>query len=43
MNVNYTPQGQFNAFADGTPMQINVDMTFLELALLTKDSIDKGM
>ena len=43
MNINYTPQGQFNAFADGTPMQINVDMTFLELALLTKDSIDKGM
>ena len=43
MNVNYTPQGQFNAFSDGTPMQINVDMTFLELALLTKDSIDKGM
>ena len=43
MNVNYTPQGQFNAFSDGTPMQINVDMTFIELALLTKDSIDKGM
>lgn len=43
MNVNYTPQGQFNTFSDGTPMQINVDMTFLELALLTKESIDKGM
>lgn len=43
MNINYTPQGQFNTFADGTPMQINVDMTFLELALLTKDSIDKGL
>ncbi len=39
MNVNYTPQGQFNAFKTGMPVQINVDMTFVELALATKDKI----
>jgi hypothetical protein len=39
MNVNYTPQGQFNALKTGMPVQINVDMTFLELALATKDKI----
>jgi hypothetical protein len=43
MSVNYTPQGQFNTFANGMPAQINVDMTFLELALLTKEDIDKGL
>jgi len=41
MNVNYTPQGQFNALETGMPVQINVDMTFLELALATKDKIGK--
>lgn len=39
ININYTPQGQFNAFADGMPLQVNIDMTFLELALITKDKI----
>lgn len=43
MSVNYTPQGQFNTFADGMPAQINIDLTFLELALLTKEDIDKGL
>lgn len=42
MNVNYTPQGQFNAFPDGTPMQINIDMTFIELALVTKEKIKEN-
>lgn len=39
MSVNYTPQGQFNALQTGMPVQVNVDMTFLELALATKDKI----
>jgi hypothetical protein len=43
MSVNYTPQGQFNTFANGMPAQINIDLTFLELALLTKEDIDKGL
>jgi hypothetical protein len=42
MNINYTPNGTFNTFADGTPTQINVQMTFKELAILTKDQIQQG-
>lgn len=42
MQVNYTPQGQFNSFKQGMPSQINVDMTFLELGILTKDDIAEG-
>jgi hypothetical protein len=43
MTVNYTPNGAFNTFADGTPTQINVQMTFRELALMDKERIDAGM
>lgn len=42
MQVSYTGQGQFNAFKDGMPVQINVNLTFKELALLTKETIDIG-
>lgn len=42
MNINYTPNGVFNTFADGTPTQINVQLTFKELAILTKDQIEQG-
>lgn len=42
MQVSYTGQGQFNAFADGMPVQINVNLTFKELALLTKETVDIG-
>jgi hypothetical protein len=43
MNVNYTPNGNFNTFANGMPTQINVTMSFRELALLTKDKIKDGL
>lgn len=43
MNVNYSPQGQFTAFDDGTPTQINVVLTFKELATLTKEKIEDGL
>jgi len=43
MNVNYTPQGRFNAFDDGTPAQINMVLTFKELAPLTKERIQDGL
>lgn len=39
MNVNYTPNALFNTFAGGMPTQINIQMTFKELAILTKDQI----
>jgi hypothetical protein len=39
MSVNYTPNGAFNTFDDGMPTQINVQLAFLELAILTKAQI----
>jgi hypothetical protein len=43
MAINYTPNAAFNTFADGSPTQINVQMTFRELALMDKDKIKAGM
>lgn len=42
MTINYTPNGIFNTFPDGMPTQINVQMTFKELAMLTKEQIMDG-
>lgn len=42
LNINYTPNGAFDTFDDGRPTQINVQMTFKELAFLTKDQIKQG-
>lgn len=42
MTVTYSPQGTFSTFADGMPTQINVSMTFKELALLSKETIQDG-
>ena len=39
MSVNYTPNGMFNTFADGMPTQIDVTLSFRELALLTKEKV----
>lgn len=39
LEVNYAPQGQFTAFDNGMPTQINITMTFKELATLTKEKI----
>jgi len=43
MNVNYTPNGTFNTFENGMPTQINVTLSFRELALLTKDKVKDGL
>ena len=43
VNVNYTPNGVFTTFPDGQPTQINVTLSFRELALLTKDKIKDGL
>jgi len=37
LQVNYSPNGQLATFADGMPTQINVQMSFLELEVLTKE------
>lgn len=42
MNINYAPNGAFTSFENGAPTQINVQMTFVELAILTKDQILQG-
>jgi hypothetical protein len=39
MQINYTPNGMFNTFDDGMPTQINVTLSFVELAILTKQNI----
>lgn len=41
LNVNYSPNGVFSTFSNGMPTQISVTMTFKELMLLTKESIEK--
>lgn len=43
MNVNYTPNGSFTAFENGMPTQINMQLTFKELLLLSKEQIDRGL
>jgi hypothetical protein len=43
MTVNYAPNGQFTSFPDGTPTQINITLTFKELATLTKEKIADGL
>lgn len=43
MSVNYTPNAAFNTFEDGSPTQINIQMTFKELSLMDKDKIKAGM
>ena len=42
MSVNYTPQGMFNTFNDGASTLITMNLTFKELAILTKSEIDMG-
>jgi hypothetical protein len=43
MNVNYSPNGVFATFPDGTPTQINVTLNFVELETLTKERIEAGL
>jgi hypothetical protein len=43
MTVNYTPNGAFTTFPNGMPTQINITLTFRELALLTKDKVEDGL
>lgn len=43
MTVNYSPNGQFTTFENGMPTQINITLTFKELATLTKEKIQDGL
>jgi len=42
MSVNYTPQGMYNTFDSGASTLITVNLTFKELAILTKAEILDG-
>jgi hypothetical protein len=42
MSINYAPQGQFTTFDNGMPTQINITLSFRELALMTKEKIMDG-
>lgn len=41
--INYAPNSMFNTFDDGMPTQIDITLSFRELALLTKDKILDGL
>jgi len=43
MNLNYTPNGNFTTFDNGMPTQINMTLTFRELALLSKETVKEGL
>lgn len=42
MNVDYAGAGQFHAFRDGQPVQVNLDLKFREAIIHTKESINQG-
>lgn len=42
MKVDYGTQSQMSSFADGSPTEINLSLTFVELEVLTKERIVKG-
>lgn len=42
LSVTYSPQGVFASFEDGMPSQINISLTFKELALMSKETIVDG-
>jgi len=39
VNVDYTPNGQWNTFGFGAPQQINMSLRFRELGVPTKESV----
>ena len=41
LDVNYGGE-QFSSFHNGTPTEVNLSLTFRELEILTKESIEKG-
>lgn len=43
MNINYSPNGIFNTFPNGMPTIINMTLNFVELEMLTKERIVRGL
>lgn len=42
MSVDYAGAGQFHAFRDGQPVQVNLELKFREAIIHTKESINQG-
>ena len=42
IDVNYSSAGQFASFPDGSPVEINMQLRFKEVDILTRDMIDAG-
>lgn len=42
IDVNYAPTGKFSAFYDGMPVEIQLQLSFTEMVILTKEDIRGG-
>ena len=42
MSVNYAPNGQYSAFANGSPTSYSVALTFKEVSIITKDALESS-
>jgi len=42
IDVNYSSAGQFATFSDGSPVEINLQLRFIEVDTLTRDMFDKA-
>ena len=42
VNVNYTPNGDVQSFADGAPTQIAMSLSFKETEMMTKQHVNEG-
>ena len=42
VNVNYAAAGHYSTFKDGRPVEIQMDLTFTEVNILTKADIEQG-
>ena len=42
MKVDYGPNGQMSSFADGSPTEITMSLSFVELEVLTKERVNVG-
>ena len=42
VDTNYAPSGNYSTFADGKPIEIQMQLTFTETVILTKDDIEAG-
>jgi hypothetical protein len=42
MSVNYAPNGAYTAFANGSPTQYQIALTFKEVSIITKDALESS-